>query len=80
MVKFEWNEKCLKEFKCLKVKLVESPNMIIPNWPKHLEIICDVRGVSIGAVLGQKKKKLFHPIYYSSKTLNGAQKNYIVTK
>lgn len=40
----------------------------------------DDSGVALGDVLGQKKDKLFHPIYYASKALNGAQKNYNVTE
>nr|XP_009758831.1 PREDICTED: uncharacterized protein LOC104211470 [Nicotiana sylvestris] len=31
-----------------------------------------------GAVLGQRKDKLMHPIYYASRTLSGAQLNYTV--
>jgi len=31
-------------------------------------------------VLGQKSNKLFHPIYYASKTPNSAQQNYTVTE
>ena len=31
-------------------------------------------------MLGQKKDKVIHPIYYTSKTLNEAQKNYTITK
>nr|XP_016507125.1 PREDICTED: uncharacterized protein LOC107824834 [Nicotiana tabacum] len=34
----------------------------------------------LGAVLGQRKDKLMHPIYYASRTLSGAQLNYTVTK
>jgi len=33
--------------------------------------MCDASGVDLGAVMGQKKDKLFHPIYYSNKSLNG---------
>ena len=33
-----------------------------------------------GVVLEQKRNKLFHPIYYARKTLNGAHRNYTVTK
>ena len=42
--------------------------------------MCDASGVALGAVLTQKRVKLFHPIYYASKALNGAQKNYTVTE
>jgi len=30
--------------------------------------------------LGQKRNKMFHPIYYASKSLNGVQRNYTVTE
>lgn len=33
---------------------------------------------ALGVALDQRKDKLFHPVYYTSKTLNVAQKNYIV--
>jgi len=31
-------------------------------------------------VLGKPKDKMFHSIYYASKTLDAAQSNYIVTE
>ena len=34
----------------------------------------------MGAVLGQRKNKIFHSIYYASKTLSEAQLNYTVTE
>jgi len=43
-------------------------------------MMCDSRGLALGAVLGQRKNKFFHPIYYASKTLYSVQKNYTVTK
>ncbi|GJR22474.1 DNA-directed DNA polymerase [Tanacetum coccineum] len=35
---------------------------------------------AVGAVLGQKDVKNFHPIYFASKTLNLAQQKYTITK
>lgn len=37
-------------------------------------------GVALGAILGQQKEKIFHPLYYATKTFNVLQKNYIVTE
>lgn len=34
----------------------------------------------MGAVLGQHREKVFHSIYYTSKTLDAAQSNYTVTE
>lgn len=42
--------------------------------------MCDASDFAVGAVLGQKDGKHFHPIYFASKTLNAAQQNYTVTK
>nr|XP_009781873.1 PREDICTED: uncharacterized protein LOC104230704 [Nicotiana sylvestris] len=40
----------------------------------------DASDVAIGAVLGKRINKIFHPIYYASKMMNDAQVNYIVTE
>ena len=41
--------------------------------------MCDASDVAIGAVLGQKRDKLFRVIYYASRTLDDAQVNYATT-
>ncbi|KAD7116858.1 hypothetical protein E3N88_04126 [Mikania micrantha] len=42
--------------------------------------MCDASDQAVGAVLGQRREKHFHPIYYASKTLNDAQENYTTTE
>ncbi|KAK8625861.1 hypothetical protein V6N13_057018 [Hibiscus sabdariffa] len=42
--------------------------------------MCDASDYVVGAVLGQRKGKIFHPIYYANKTLNEAQVNYTTTE
>ncbi|GJT07071.1 reverse transcriptase domain-containing protein [Tanacetum coccineum] len=42
--------------------------------------MCDASDFAVGAVLGQKDGKHFHPIYFASKTLNAAQQKYTVTE
>ena len=42
--------------------------------------MCDASDFAMGAVLGQKKEKIFRPIYYASRTFNEAQENYSITK
>ncbi|KAI5323625.1 hypothetical protein L3X38_032697 [Prunus dulcis] len=41
---------------------------------------CDASDYAVGAVLGQRKDKLPHVIYYGSRTLNDAQLNYSTTE
>ncbi|XP_047264649.1 uncharacterized protein LOC124896844 [Capsicum annuum] len=78
--KFVFDEECKKAFECLKEKLVTAPIIVASDWSKPFKIMCDTSGVALGAVLGQKKEKLFDPIYYVSKALNGTQKNHTVTE
>ena len=42
--------------------------------------MCDANDYAIGVVLGQRQGKIFHTIYYASKTLNEAQRNYATTE
>lgn len=42
--------------------------------------MCDASDYAVGAVLGQKKDKRMHVIYYASKTLDVAQVNYATTE
>ena len=60
--------------------MVSAPIIISPNWNSPFEVMCDASGVALGVVLGQRKNKILHPIYYASKALNEAQKNYTVNE
>ncbi|KAL4352199.1 hypothetical protein GQ457_06G005930 [Hibiscus cannabinus] len=77
---FEFNEDCTKAFNLLKQKLVTAPIVEPPDWKLPFELMCDASDYAVGAVLGQRKGKIFHPIYYASKTLNDAQTNYTTTE
>ncbi|GJS34759.1 reverse transcriptase domain-containing protein [Tanacetum coccineum] len=77
---FEFNGECQKAFESLKEKLTCAPVIISPNWNLPFELMCDASDFAIGAVLGQKDGKNFHPIYFASKTLNSAQQKYTVTE
>ncbi|KAL4342245.1 hypothetical protein GQ457_08G021830 [Hibiscus cannabinus] len=77
---FEFNDDCAKVFNLLKQKLVTAPIVEPPDWKLPFELMCDASDYAVGAVLGQKKGKIFHPIYYAIKTLNDAQVNYTTTE
>ncbi|XP_070055039.1 uncharacterized protein [Nicotiana tomentosiformis] len=78
--KFLFNEDCMKAFELLKYKLTTTPIIIAPNWILPFELMCDVSDVAVGAVLKQQINKIFHPVYFASKTMNEAQVNYTVTE
>ena len=42
--------------------------------------MCDASDYAIGAVLGQRINKIFHTIYYASRTMNENQVNYTTTE
>ncbi|KAM2411779.1 hypothetical protein ACFXTH_030097 [Malus domestica] len=60
--------------------LTSAPIIIPPDWSLPFELMCDASDYAIGAVLGQRKNKKPHVIYYASRTLNDAQLNYSTTE
>ena len=78
--KFCFDESCLKAFSELKENFVSAAIIISSDWNSPFEVMCDASRVAIGVVLGQRKNKILHLIYYASKDLNEAQKNYTVTE
>ncbi|KAM2684855.1 hypothetical protein EV1_046289 [Malus domestica] len=79
-VSFEFNEACEKAFKHLKELLTTAPIITPPDWSIPFELMCDASDYALGAVLGQRKNKQPHVIYYASRTLNDAQLNYSTTE
>ncbi|XP_070056820.1 uncharacterized protein [Nicotiana tomentosiformis] len=63
----------------LKKRPVTAPIIVASDWEQPFELICDASDYAMVAVLGQRNDKVMHPIYYASRTLSGAQLNYIVT-
>ncbi|KAG8473037.1 hypothetical protein CXB51_034955 [Gossypium anomalum] len=75
---FKFNEECLKAFNDLKNRLATAPIIVTPDWGLPFELMCDASDFAIGAFMGQRRNKFFHPIYYASRTLTGVQLNYTV--
>ena len=64
--KFDFDELYKAGFDEIKSKLVTTPIMVTPNWNKEFEIMCDASYYAMGAVLGQRTKKIFKAINYAS--------------
>ncbi|CAN6557506.1 unnamed protein product [Malus baccata var. baccata] len=79
-VPFEFNEECEKAFKHLKEMLTSALIIRPPNWSIPFELMRDASDYALGAVLGQRKDKQPHIIYYASRTLNDVQLNYSTTE
>ncbi|RVW41835.1 Retrovirus-related Pol polyprotein from transposon 17.6 [Vitis vinifera] len=78
--KFEWDDKCQRSFELLKQFLTSTPIVRAPNWELPFEVMCDSSDYAIGAVLGQREDGKPYVIYYASKSLNDAQRNYTTTE
>ena len=77
---FEFDAQCMHAFSVLKDKLVSAPIVVAPDWAFPFELMCDASDYAIGAMLGQKRERIFQVIYYASRTLNDAQLNYATTE
>ncbi|XP_057754687.1 uncharacterized protein LOC130974001, partial [Arachis stenosperma] len=77
---FIFDDECKHAFETLKTKLTTAPIITPPCWGLPFELMCDASNLAIGAVLGQRKEKKLHVIYYASKVLNETQKNYTTTE
>ncbi|RVW19322.1 Retrovirus-related Pol polyprotein from transposon opus [Vitis vinifera] len=78
--KFEWDDKCQRSFELLKQFLTSAPIVRAPNWELPFEVMCDSSDYAIGVVLGQREDGKPYVIYYASKSLNDAQRNYTTTE
>ncbi|KAM2646757.1 hypothetical protein TB1_000075 [Malus domestica] len=79
-VPFVFDDECEKAFNHLKELLTSAPIIVPPDWSLPFELMCDASDYALGAVLGQRKDKKPHVIYYASQTLNDVQLNYSTTE
>ena len=78
--KFVWKKECQESFEERKSHLTTVPIVRAPNWQLPFEVMCDASDLAIRAVLGQREDGKPHVVYYASKTLNEAQRNYTTTE
>ena len=78
--RFNFDDSCKAASEEIKIRLVQAPIMAAPEWDQGFEIMCDASDFAMGAVLGQRKEKIFRAIYYARRTFNEAQENYSTTE
>ena len=76
----DFDASCLRAFELIKEKLVSAPIVFVLDWTEPFKIMCNASDYAVGAVLGQRREKIFRAIYYSSQTPNDAQLNYNTTE
>ncbi|XP_016747625.1 uncharacterized protein [Gossypium hirsutum] len=60
---------CVQAFEELKKKLVTTPIVRASAWILPFELMYNANDFVVGAVLGQRKNKVIHAIYYASRML-----------
>ena len=72
---WEWTHKCNFAFAAVKHSLAQSPALALPNPDLPFELVTDVCGTGVGAVLLQDGK----PVAFAGRKLNDAETRYSVT-
>ena len=78
--KFEGDAECQEKFEELKAYLTTAPIVRDPDWHLPFEVMCDASDPAVGSVLGQRVEGKPYVVYYASKMLNEAQRNYTTTE
>ena len=67
-----WSERCQSAFEGAKHALTSSPVLVMPDYHKPFEVVCDASVTGIGAVLLQQGR----PVAFESRKLSSAERNY----
>ena len=78
-IPYVWTEKQQTAFDQLRQMLVQAPVLSYSDFTKSFTIYTDASGIGLGAVLSQKQDRKERIISYASRSLNNAEKNYIIT-
>lgn len=80
-VPFDWNENCQSAFEELKRRLCSAPILKEPDWTKEFHLHTDASQTAVEAVLAQPGAEgIDLPVYYASRLLNAAERNYTTTE
>jgi hypothetical protein len=78
---FTWTEEEEKDFAALKLLLTRAPVVQPPDWDRQFHVFVDASDIAIGRILMQKyEKNWFQPVYYVSRPLSKAERNYSTTE
>lgn len=80
-VEFVWTAARQEAFDIMKLLLSATPTLSPPNWGIEFHVTLDASGFCLGAILWQfDEKKRERPIYFSSKQMSAAERNYTTTE
>lgn len=79
-VKFHWSPECQIAFQFFRDSLTKHPILQFPKMDQIFFITCDASSVAISAILSQGEIGSDLPIAFASRTLNDAEKRYVVSE
>lgn len=80
-VEYVWTPAQQQAFDVLQAQLTRAPVLQPPNWDQPFHVIIDASAFCVAAALSQlDENKKDHPIYYASRQMNSAERNYSMTK
>ena len=80
-VPYKWTADHQANFETLKVLLTKAPVLKPPDWDKEFAVHVDASETAIGSILTQCTEEGYHyPIYYASRRLTKAERNYSTTE
>jgi len=74
--KFQWSSECERAFTELKEYLSRPPMLSRPEIGSPLQMYLTVTDHAISSVLVQEREGIQRPVYFVSRLLHGAEKNY----
>src|SRR3954469_4192835 len=80
-IDFKWEDSQQKAFEALKLAMTTAPVLCKPNFARSWVLEVDASDFALGAVLGQEQEEDMevHPVYFWSRQLSSAERNYSVT-
>ena len=76
-----WNEDYQHSLDVLKEKMVTALILVFPYWKKEFHVHVDASCIVLGEILTQAGEgENYHPIYFMSRKLSKAEKNYSTTE
>jgi len=75
-----WTSECQTGFESLKAALCDFTQVYLPDLDREFIITCDASRIAVAAILSQEKDGVRYPIFFSSRALKPAEKNYSVSE
>jgi len=73
---WNWGNEQERAFSILKEELCKEPILAYPDFSQEFILTTDASAVALGGILSQMKDGKEHPVSYTSRTFNKAERNY----